>query len=174
MLLGIFLRGCIKMCVFVKQVYTLKGSWHRNPVPVIAVDTRIADKGMDWVYIFPGHLLDCELHPFWVALIHSYYCTTLPSFDCEFLLFALKPMDCCIWLIYMSNLMFCAVFFVFTILIFTTLYPLCSVLCPSWTLWIICTAPHLPSTSCASFFSCLRIIPSFCYRALWSIGTFQG
>jgi len=129
MLLGIFLWSCIKKCVFVKQVYTLKGSWHRNAVTVIAVDTRIADQGVDWVYIFPWHLLDCELHSFWVVLIHNYYCITLPSFDCEFRLFTLKPMDCCIWLIYLSNLMFCAVFFVFTIPIFTTLYLLRSVLC---------------------------------------------
>jgi hypothetical protein len=47
MLLGIFLWGCKKKCVFVKQVYTLEGSWHRNPVTVIAVDTRIADQGVD-------------------------------------------------------------------------------------------------------------------------------
>ena len=156
MLLGIFLWGCIKKCVFVKQVYTLKGSWHRNPVTVIAVDTRIADQGVDLVYIFTWHLFHCELRPFWVVLIHNNYCTTLPSFDCEFLLFILKPMDCCIWLLYLSNLMFCAIAFVFTIHIFTALYPTFNIVVlnhefPSWTIWIICTAPHLPSISYGSF-----------------------
>jgi hypothetical protein len=72
--------------VSLPKKYTVKDLWHRNAVKITAVDTGIADHKVGCVYIFFWHLQVCQFYPFWVVLIHSYYLTTIPSCDCEWLI----------------------------------------------------------------------------------------